>query len=982
MSDEEVAIIAARLGLGRDALHDFHAQLKEPSALQQAGASPVVQKFLQALHCDTWFQIGTQEDIIRTSIGSRPGDSYADVVFGFLWAQLLRRYEEQLIAHEVIESVPAYDLPSLDANNDAPQEWIPFVGPTWMDDLNVCIAADTNQGIERKAGMAMSLLLDRCKEMHMEPNLRKGKTEIMFTFRGCKSREFRRKYFSTAQGLTVVGEHETVQVSVVSRYLHLGGVLHHRDIDRAEVSRRLAIAHQAFTTHRRILYHNSQIQWSKRREMFVTLVLSKLVYGLESWTLKSQKVKMQFHSGVMTLYRRLLKLPHDMHITDLHLLMRVGLPSPDELLRSCRLRYFGTLHRCGRAANWGVIAEDHDWIALLTDDIQWLWSQISNTTDLKDPAHHYPAWKDLLTFHSSYWKKLVRRGIAHAVAQRHNYVVALDFHGCIGRILLDHEWVSELPADAAKTDPPNEYGCMCCHQRFLTHAGESVHMFRKHRHVAPERRLFDETHCPACLREYHTRAKVLAHLRHAVRCRQALIGQRINCTIAPGTGSSADRDLETNIDGALPFQQALGPQCQYQRPADFDRHDICLLEDLYLVLLDVTTNDDLELVIRTEICKHPVSWTVCKMTLQHFLEIFTSQDAEVLAFSFGTVRTCIEKLTRVEVWPFLLMQCVREKCGMTNDISAWEAWYADFACAPPASWQEICPMPRSLSRQKIILHAYAGRRRRGDIEWYMDAIAARYPSHVIHVASVDIVIDATFGDISKEQTRLYWIGHILQGHVIGFLAGPPCNTWSRARHHAIEGVKGPRVVRSPSEPWGLESLSLKEIQHVSIGNLLLGFALVCMTALAMRSGTGLIEHPKDPCKDEMVSIWRLPVLRAILQLPNVRLVHLAQGLLGAPTAKPTTLMVLGMSQLEHFLHANRVTMEIPAGASVGKDQNGQFKTSPLKEYPPAMCKAIAEALCMDIVGTECDNTQVPADLIARCKAMSCQLFGTFIGPDS
>jgi hypothetical protein len=190
----------------------------------------------------------------------------------------------------------------------------------------------------------------------MEPNLRKGKTEIMFTFRGSQSREFRRKYFSTAQGLTVVSEHATVQVSVVSRYLHLGGILHHRDIDRVEVSRRLAIAHQAFTAHRRILYHNCQIQWRKRREIFVTLILSKLVYGLESWTLKSQKVKTQFYSGVMSLYRRLLKLPHDMHITDLQLLARAGLPSPDELLRSSRLRYFGTLHRCGRAANWGVIA--------------------------------------------------------------------------------------------------------------------------------------------------------------------------------------------------------------------------------------------------------------------------------------------------------------------------------------------------------------------------------------------------------------------------------------------------------------------------------------------------------------------------------------------------------------------------------------------------------------------------------------------------
>ena len=138
-----------------------------------------------------------------------------------------------------------------------------------------------------------------------------------------------------------------------------------------------------------------------------------------------------------------------------------------------------------------------------------------------------PVWKDLLTFHSSYWKKLVRRGIAHAIAQRNNYVIALDFHCSIGSILHDHDWVAELPADDTRTVPSEAYGCMCCQQRFLTHAGESVHMFKKHGRVAPARSLFDETHCPACLREYHTRAKVLAHLRHADRCRRALIGQRM-----------------------------------------------------------------------------------------------------------------------------------------------------------------------------------------------------------------------------------------------------------------------------------------------------------------------------------------------------------------------------------------------------------------------------------------------------------------------
>ena len=84
LTDEHIASIAGKLKLDADALHQLHAKIQEPSALEEAGASPVVQRMFQALHSNTWFRIGQQEDIVHTTIGSRPGDSFADIVFGFL----------------------------------------------------------------------------------------------------------------------------------------------------------------------------------------------------------------------------------------------------------------------------------------------------------------------------------------------------------------------------------------------------------------------------------------------------------------------------------------------------------------------------------------------------------------------------------------------------------------------------------------------------------------------------------------------------------------------------------------------------------------------------------------------------------------------------------------------------------------------------------------------------------------------------------
>ena len=52
---------------------------------------------------------------------------------------------------------------------------------------------------------------------------------------------------------------------------------------------------------------------------------------------------------------------------------------------------------------------------------------------------------------------------------------------------------------------------------------------------------------------------------------------------------------------------------------------------------------------------------------------------------------------------------------------------------------------------------------------------------------------------------------------------------------------------------------------------------------------------KTTMLSDAVSIWRLPALRLIIQLPGMRQVHVAQGLFGAQSPKPTTLLSLGVA---------------------------------------------------------------------------------------
>ena len=158
-------------------------------------------------------------------------------------------------------------------------------------------------------------------------------------------------------------------------------------------------------------------------------------------------------------------------------------------------------------------------------------------------------------------------------------------------------------------------------------------------------------------------------------------------------------------------------------------------------------------------------------------------------------------------------------------------------------------------------------------------------------------------------------------------------TWSAhpSGHQQPVGLHG----AWPSRSW---SNSVWEMRF-------LGFAVLAFLELALADGIGLIEHPKEPAGDtSAASIWRLPLMKAISELPNVALMTLSQSLLGAKSSKPTALLTLNLPQLLKCLHEHRVCTENPRVSTIGKDQMGRWSTAVLKEYPPAFCRGLSVSL--------------------------------------
>ncbi len=985
--DSDVAAMVQRLRLPRDVLDDLAVHLREADSLTLAAVPTGHRRYLQALHRDTHFRIDGQPDRSRTTIGSRPGDTFADVVFGYLWSRVLKQIESALDEANALDRIPIFDGPSIRAQRTEAVQ--PFLGPTWCDDLCVCITAATCAELEQKAGLVGGTLLDTCQSFGMQPNTGTGKTELLLCLRGPGSKNFRIKYHGPAQArkMMICGEYGAHYITVVGEYKHLGGLLHHSGKLTREVGRRLAIANTTFTQHRALLLQNPKFELSRRVELFRSLVLSGFLYGTESWVPSSRKEDLHIHGAVLRLYKRLLKRHPASHDTDREICATLGIATPTIQLRVSRLRYLGQIYNSLPQDLWNVILQDQEWLQVIDGDLTWMWQQLRECSNLPNPHEGSEAWQQweyILRFHGGFWKRLVRRAMDHAILQQQNAEVVHTAHL---RILESLRLCGRFQRDTPRSTYSAEmtFGCLTCGVRCKTKAGEGAHMFKVHGHQARVRRLFEGTHCPQCMREYHTPYKLQMHLRYKQTCRNELIAEGMDFDPQPGKGSQHHNDYERRHDGLLPVQVTHGPTAPVVGQRAWNQADEGLQEALGEAIMDwhdtrTGCEQDLERRLRDVVQRRATSWTMWTATmealLRDLLEMLTQGHHEVEGVVFDVCR----KLMKDEEW----VEERKEPKSVDNELDG------HFQCEDllddydDPGWNRTVSPERGFSQHRVVFHAFSGRRRPGDFQHYLDALTPQLPGVTVHVLSVDIVINQGHGNLMCPRVRRFWLESTARGWVVGLLAGPPCETWSKARNQQLADAPrgGPRPVRTQQQPWALPSLSLREIRQVLFGNVLLTFALEMLALLGLQGGFGVIEHPAEPEDLSLPSIFRLPLVRLLLGIPGFMRLRIYQGLYGSESPKPTDLLTLNMGDLEKVLRDNCTKDKLPYTRSIGKDTEGRFLTSRLKEYPPAMCKALAEGFftCLADCHVKCKEA-ISEQFLSTCELMEVTTWGNHYGPD-
>ena len=571
-------------------MHELREHLQATSLLEQSGSST----WASAVTCEalqhTWFRFEQGELVTQTGIGTRPGDSLADLVFSFVFARVLHQ-----VRREVADITALTELPWHPAMQDSvwpvegtPSDVLSVLDCTWMDDAAFVLKHTKAQTLLSHLGQAAGALLDSCLGRALLPNLDRGKTEAIVSLQGPGSRKLRADIFRADQPSISVPSRlwPGASVRLVAQYQHLGGTIHHTGDLQREIKHRTALAWQAFNKRRKKIFASPVVAIADKVVLFESLILSVLMYGAGSWCAGEEKVlaplSTTYHHMAASMLRPRYRVEEARHLGSSsrragtaksanwrspavtrrscsaapRVLMLTGLPSMPVLMHLARLRH---LHSCISVSIpefWALAHAEGKWLELVRASLDWLRELLPSKHGVEAWATLWPQWLDIMRLKPASWKRMLRTAQARAT-RREAWQASLQCHrGLLSRQLQVHGGMLICP-------PPPEwdskYCCAPCGRVFSTRQRWSVHAFKSHGRLALGRGLLEGRQCQHCLRHFGTNLKLCQHLAYSRPCRHSLSAAGFQCRPMPGQGHHLAEDPGRS---QAPVLQAEGPSIE------------------------------------------------------------------------------------------------------------------------------------------------------------------------------------------------------------------------------------------------------------------------------------------------------------------------------------------------------------------------------------------------------------------------------------
>ena len=880
---------------------------------------------------------------------------------------------------------------------------IDFYTPlVYVDDLALHGMMEAEQ-VESVLTKAISIIYDTALQHGMRPNLSSGKTEAMIAYHGPDAANHRRRRekaeVSTITFPTTHAGHQ--QLRLVRSYKYLGSWIEDNSNLTPEIRVRTTQACAQMRPMQKRLIANPELDIQPRRQVVQTRGLSRAIFACGTWPTLNKTQMTMWQNGIMRVYRTLLP-PTKTRPTTVQTLKTAELPTPTVLLRQGRHGVLMQLGKCGFTAYRDLVLQEDQickdsFLGMIREDWHWINGFVANPHHDKLPVHFDAV--DLVEYVATY------QGRRHVTSLLHQ---AVRLHHCQLKL---YDAAKHLYSDlAASLDPgakvPQEvqqFPCPSCKKTFSTITGLSVHQRHKHKAVAQARYFAKGSQCEACMKEFHTRPRLIVHLQYSgTSCLRELAAQgqpmteeariqmdeadRTVCQQVRKTGrpTEAMRKLylpppaldedDDDREGDKPdSSEGAQEHSELQNtgtssPAKQLVTDP-LVEAFVFGLLEFALEDLLEDVPQgfDRMTEYFSCFDLQKLTDAQYenLETEIHTEMERLSLHLDEIDVLLKWETFSSTWfparprkkrspPVSTTQVVHpsrfaphERFKLPPEVHDRDDWIqqaADLEASTLSTiWAQI-EVPRlRLQNEVYLLLPFGGTRRTGDIPMWISWLGGNSTRTVIPVI-LDLGIHA-YGDMLDSPRVKAWLDAANRGWVVAAHIAPPCETWSAARHlEPPEGAYKPRPLRSPECPWGLGSRDKKEMVQTECGTKLFAVGAY-MTANLYRAGVpSSLEHPA--LWDGRSSIWRTGAIQWLLQQRHIEVFHFQQERFGQTAAKPTTFLLSNNQVLRRYL-VQTIRNAGPRShvhTLKGLDATtGEWATARTKAYPSQLCRCIAES---------------------------------------
>ncbi|CAE7766735.1 unnamed protein product [Symbiodinium sp. CCMP2456] len=361
-------------------------------------------------HNNTWSTTRFTDGqwVCTSAAGSRPGASWADTIFAFVYAKILYRVHEIMEGEGINFQVawnPTEGPFARHPDQDPQQAW----DTTWADDTAWAIEGDSAEQLLERTARVSSVVVSQFRSHGLSPNLKREKTSIILRLVGKGATQARRTFFTNGKPEMFLPDLKE-SIPIVQRYKHLGAMVDPMARLAHEARYRTALASAAYDAAKDLLLQNQDLRMSTRTAVFNTAVVTTY-FNLAIWIVGTKEWRMM-SDAYSRLVRRL--LAKDIKAPELY---KVPTPLahwatgcwPLEMhARRSRISALISLATAGPPVLWAILQNEAQWMRQLRQDLEWLVHGEEEQWPLLDAAA-WPHWHHVLTTSPARVKRRAKR---------------------------------------------------------------------------------------------------------------------------------------------------------------------------------------------------------------------------------------------------------------------------------------------------------------------------------------------------------------------------------------------------------------------------------------------------------------------------------------------------------------------------------------------------------------------------------------------